>query len=116
MFLEMVMEYSITVLLISVMLLVAVAIFLAPWVILKYYNKDKRKAYLSKVISSGMLKFVSIKALCFSLIIFSLNWFSQESYDVQELVIKSTVYLFIGVGLGFFEWKQRLAEYEQLKT
>jgi hypothetical protein len=116
MFLEMVMEYSMTILLISVMLGIAVAIFFAPWVILKYYNKDKKDPYLSRVISSGKLKFVSTKALCFCLIIFSLNLFSEKSYDVQELLIKSTIYLFMGIGLGFFEWKQRLTEYEQLKT
>lgn len=110
------MEYSMTILLISVMLGVAVAVFFAPWAIFKYYNKDKKKAYLSKVISSGKLKFVSTKALCFCLIIFLLNLYSEKSYDVPELLIKSTVYLFIGIGLGFFEWKQRLTEYEQLKT
>ena len=110
------MEYSITILLISVMLVVAVGIFFTPWVILKYFNRDKRRSYLFKVISYGKLKFVTLKALCFCLIILSLNWFLQGTYDVQELLIKSMVYLFIGIGLGFFEWKQRLAEYEQLKT
>jgi hypothetical protein len=69
------MDYSITILLISVMLCIAVAIFFAPWAILKYYNKDKKKAYLTKIVSSGRLKFVGTKALCFCLITFSFNFF-----------------------------------------